>query len=132
MYNAFQAKADTTPFKAVPNQVPLTEGVSNPPACGPDTMGTTGAAAKQLNAREAKKVAVPAAEKDVAAQWEAWAHKQHFTGNSAVPDHANPAQMNRYTWYQTHDWKVPYPGDPKIYAPSQVPGRYLPPAENDG
>ena len=30
--------------------------------------------------------------------------------------------MNRYTWYQAHDWKVPYPGDSKIYVPAKVPG----------
>ena len=34
--------------------------------------------------------------------------------------------MNRYTWYRTHGWTVPYPGDAKIYAPSQVPGAYHP------
>jgi hypothetical protein len=37
--------------------------------------------------------------------------------------------MNRYTWYQAHGWKVPYPGDPKIYTPSQVPGASLPSAD---
>jgi hypothetical protein len=47
-------------------------------------------------------------------------------GNGAVPDYANFEQMNRYTWYQAHGWKVPYPGDPKIFTPSQVPGAYLP------
>ena len=34
--------------------------------------------------------------------------------------------MNRYTWYEAHDWKVPYPGDSKIYAPTQVPGALHP------
>ena len=37
--------------------------------------------------------------------------------------------MNRYTWYQAHDWTKPYPGDTKIYAPTQVPGGYLPSAD---
>ena len=37
--------------------------------------------------------------------------------------------MNRYTWYVTHDWKVPYPGDAKLYAPADVPGAYIPSAE---
>ena len=31
--------------------------------------------------------------------------------------------MNRYTWYETHDWKVPYPGDSKIYAPARSRAR---------
>ncbi len=69
---------------------------------------------------------MPAAEKIVAAKWASWAKHQHFTGNGAVPDFANPEQMNRYTWYGAHHWKVPYPGDSKIYAPAQVPGGYIP------
>ncbi|HYS34614.1 MAG TPA: hypothetical protein VEO01_03100 [Pseudonocardiaceae bacterium] len=40
--------------------------------------------------------------------------------------------MNRYTWYATHDWKTPYPGDPKIYAPSHVPGAYIPAPDTSG
>jgi hypothetical protein len=50
-------------------------------------------------------------------------------GDGAIPDFANPEQMNRYTWYQAHDWKVPYPGDSKIYLPSKVPAAYLPPLD---
>ncbi len=126
MYGAFTKKPHYTPFLAVPNQVPLTEGVTPAPDCGPDTLGLTGTAAKSLNAQVTKRVAVPAAKKEVAAQWTAWAQKQRFTGASAVPDYANPEQMNRYTWYRTHGWKKPYPGDSTIYAPSQVPGGYIP------
>jgi hypothetical protein len=37
--------------------------------------------------------------------------------------------MNHFTWYQTHDWGRPYPGESQIYAPGQVPGAYLPSAE---
>jgi hypothetical protein len=132
MFGAFQSKPDYTAYTVQPNQVPLTEGVTTPPACGPDTLGLTGAAAANLATAEAKKVAVPAAEQAVVAQWESWRQKQRFTGSSAVPDHANPAQMNRYTWYQTHGWKTPYPGDSKIYSPSQVPGGYVPSADSDG
>jgi hypothetical protein len=126
MYGAFTNKPDYTPFNVVPNQVPLTEGVSPTPDCGADTLCATGAAAQRLNAQEVKKIAVPAAQKQVAAQWATWAQKQRFTGDSAIPDYANPEQMNRYTWYRTHGWKVPYPGDSKIYAPTKVPGAYLP------
>ncbi len=39
--------------------------------------------------------------------------------------------MNRYTWYQTHNWKTPYPGDSKVFLPKQVPGAYIPSAETD-
>jgi YVTN family beta-propeller protein len=126
MYAAFTNKPDYTPFSAVPNQVPLTEGVAVPPSCGVDTLGLTGAAAQQLQKEEAKKDAVPADKQATAATWQTWLAKQHTTGNGARPDVAHPEQMNRYTWYQTHEWKVPYPGDSKIYAPSEVPGGYLP------
>jgi len=71
-------------------------------------------------------VAIPAAAEGVAAQWKAWATKQRFTGNTAVPDFANPEQMNRFTWYQSHGWKVPYLNDPKVYSPAEVPGAFIP------
>jgi hypothetical protein len=62
----------------------------------------------------------------VAAQWATWLTSQHTTGNGAVPDYADSTQMNRYTWYRAHGWMEPYPGDPKIYTPSQVPGANIP------
>jgi Phosphoesterase family len=126
MYDAFTNKPKYTPFNAVPNQVPLTEGITTAPACGLDTLGLTGAAATALDKAEAQKTAVPANMQSIAAQWATWLKSQHLTGNGAIPDYANFEQMNRYTWYQAHGWKVPYPGDSKIYAPSQVPGAYLP------
>jgi YVTN family beta-propeller protein len=126
MYGAFTSKPDFRPFTAVPNQVPLTEAIKTPPACGLDTLGQTGAAATALNASVAKKNEVPAAEQATASKWEAWLAKQHTTGNGAIADYANPEQMNRYTWYQAHGWKVPYPGDSQIYVPEQVPGGFIP------
>jgi len=130
MYDAFTAKPNYKPFNAVPNQIPLTEAITTPPACGLDTLGETGAAAKALNKAEAAKTAVPASEKATAATWQAWLAKQHTSGNGAIPDYANPEQMNRFTWYQAHQWKTPYPGDSKIYSPSQVPGGTLPSPDN--
>ncbi|MBV8931502.1 MAG: bifunctional YncE family protein/alkaline phosphatase family protein [Kutzneria sp.] len=126
MYDAFTNHPHYRPFNAVPNQVPLTEAITTPPACGLDTLGLTGAAAMALNKAEAQKTAVPAGEQATAAAWQTWLADQHTTGNNAIPDFANPEQMNRYTWYQAHGWKVPYPGDSKIYTPSQVPGAPLP------
>jgi YVTN family beta-propeller protein len=126
MYNAFTNRPNYTPFNAVPNQVPLTEGIATAPSCGLDTLGLTGSAARALNKAEAQKTAVPANERATAAAWQTWIKGQHTMGNGAVPDYANPEQMNRYTWYQAHGWKVPYPGDSKIYTPSHVPGAYLP------
>ncbi len=131
MYDAFTGHPNYAPFNAVPNQIPLTEAIATPPACGLDTLGRTGPAATALNKAEAAKTAIPANEKATAAAWQAWLAGQHTTGNGAVPDYANPEQMNRFTWYQAHDWKVRYPGDSKIYAPSQVPGAYLPSSDTN-
>jgi hypothetical protein len=48
-----------------------------------------------------------------------------------VPDYANPEQLNRYDWYQSYDYKKPYPGDSKIYTPDQVPGASLPSSDSE-
>jgi len=125
MYDAFTTHPNYKPFNAVPNQIPLTEGIATAPACGLDTLGQTGAQARALRRTEAQKTAVPADEQAVAAEWRAWLAGQHLTGNGAIPDFANPEQMNRFTWYEAHGWTVPYPGDSKIYAPSEVPGGSL-------
>ncbi|MER7926222.1 phosphoesterase [Streptomyces sp. NPDC096057] len=128
MYGAFTSKPDNTPFTAVPNRTSLTLGVNPQPSCGSDTPAAqdTSAAAAPTS------VSVPPAAKSLAAQWKTWASHQRLTGPHAVPDYANPTQMNRYTWYQTHNWTSPYPGDKKVYAPGDVPGAYLPSPENDG
>jgi YVTN family beta-propeller protein len=121
MFDAFQSQADTAPFDAVPNQIPLTENVNPVPDCGPDT---------PAGAPPAPTVA--AKDVPIATAWGHWAQKQHFTGRQAEADDAHPEQMIRYTWYQAHNWKVPYPGDSKIYLPNQVPGAYIPSPESDG
>jgi hypothetical protein len=121
MYRAFTGTPDYTPYNAVPNQVPLTQGIATAPACGLDTLGQTAA-----QAARAQTATVPANQMATAAAWQTWLRKQHTTGKSAIADYANPEQMNRFTWYQAHGWKVPYPGDSAIFAPAQVPGAYIP------
>jgi hypothetical protein len=71
-------------------------------------------------------VGVPAAVRQIYLDWVVWSRNGHFTGPKALVDYANPAQLNRLDWYSAHNWKVPYPGDRKILAPSQVPGAQLP------
>jgi hypothetical protein len=127
MYGAFTDTPDMTPFTAVPNQIALTEAIKTAPACGPDTPGqTTTSTTGTVTGTVPTATPVPPDEQATAALWEAWLGKQRTTGNGATPDYANPEQMNRYTWYVTHDWKVPYPGDSEIYVPAEVPGAYIP------
>ncbi|MGW4885061.1 phosphoesterase [Streptomyces murinus] len=127
MTGAFTGHPDYTPFTALPNRTSLTDGLSTPPSCGVDTPAPQDPKAAAVPATK-----VPAAEKSLAAQWDTWKSKQRLTGPNAVPDYANPAQMNHYTWYQTHNWAKPYPGEKKLYAPNDVPGAYIPSSENDG
>jgi len=129
MADAFTSKPNYAPFTAVPNQTSLTLGVSPQPSCGADVPpGQTTASVAKANVAA---TAVPAPEQSVAAQWKAWASHQRLTGPGAVPDYANPEQMNRYTYYQTTGWTKPYPGDGKIFAPNQVPGAFIPSSDSD-
>ncbi|MFF4712856.1 alkaline phosphatase family protein [Streptomyces eurythermus] len=126
MRGVFTRHPDYTPFDALPNRVPLTDGLKTPPACGVDTP-----AAQNPKASAVPAAKVPADKKALAAEWDAWKSKQRLTGPHAVPDFANPAQMNHLTWYQTHNWARPYPAEKKIYQPNDVPGAYLPSPESD-
>ncbi|MEU9497957.1 alkaline phosphatase family protein [Streptomyces sp. NPDC048196] len=127
MSGAFTRLPDTTPFTAQPNRVALTDGLKTQPPCGPDTP-----APQSPDAAAVAPAKVPADKQDLAAIWDKWKSKQRLTGPHAVPDYANPAQLNHLTWYETHNWNKPYPGEKKIFAPQDVPGAYLPSSENDG
>ncbi len=128
MSGAFTQAPDYTPFTALPNRTSLTAGLKTPPACGLDTPAPQNAAAATVPAA----TAVPADKQQVPAQWDEWLTHQHLSGPDAKPDFANPAQMNHFTWYQTHGWTQPYPGEDKVYAPADVPGAYIPSSESDG
>jgi YVTN family beta-propeller protein len=125
MATAFTNRPDYTPFTAVPNRTSLTLGYPTQPSCGWDTVPPQDAAAQPSTA-------VPAAAQQVEKQWQQWKSQQHLTGPNAVPDYANPAQMNHFTWYATHGWTTPYPGESTIYAPDQVPGAYIPAPDSGG
>ncbi|MGV9252377.1 alkaline phosphatase family protein [Streptomyces sp. NPDC003697] len=128
MADAFTNKPDFTPFNAVANRTSLTLGVNPAPSCGTDTPAPQNPA----TAPAPTTTAVPAAQQPLADEWKKWLSKQRLTGDNAVPDYANNEQMDRYTWYDTHNFNKPYPGDKKMYAPKDVPGANLPSAENDG
>lgn len=40
--------------------------------------------------------------------------------------------MDRYTWYEEYGFTKPYPGDKKIFTPSQVPGGAILGSDSDG
>jgi YVTN family beta-propeller protein len=164
MYDAFTNTPDDTPYNAVLNQTPLTQGLSGsalptgsftdpttttvapdptPPASTTPTTAMTNAADARANSAAnagstdavPSTANVPAAEKTVAADWAAWYAKfaePLVTGSRALEDSVNPELLNRYDWYTSKGWTTPYPGDAKILAPDQVPGRNLPAADLDG
>jgi YVTN family beta-propeller protein len=124
MATAFTSKPNYTPFTAVPNQTSLTLGLSTQPSCGANVVASKFAAIQPTTS-------VPTSETSVAAQWKTWLSKQHTTGSNAIPDYADPQQMNHLVWYETSGWTKPYPGESKIYAPDQVPGAYIPSGDTD-
>ncbi|MFG1825086.1 bifunctional YncE family protein/alkaline phosphatase family protein [Microbispora bryophytorum] len=129
MAAVFTGKPDYTPFTALPNRTSLTLGLSGStlPSCGADTPAPQNPAAAA-----APLAKVPADKQDIAKKWGAWKSHQAFNGPNARADSGNPEQMNRFSWYEAHDYKKPYPGDGEIYAPDQVPGAYIPSSDNDG
>ncbi|MGA8113983.1 MAG: bifunctional YncE family protein/alkaline phosphatase family protein [Actinocatenispora sp.] len=129
MRRAFTWLPDFRPFNAVPNRIPLSYGLPAPPPCGADTVAPKYA---KLAPTQGSAPAVPADMRTVAELWRDWEKQQHLTGPKALPDLANPEQMDHFTWYQAHGWTVPYPGEDQVLAPLQVPGRYLPSPDFDG
>ena len=113
MYTAFGNRPDFRPYNAQPNQVPL-------------TLGVAGFSATAKSAAVAQLTTVPVAEQTVEQKWEKWSAKQNLSGRDAEEDSSNTAQLNRVIWYSATGWKRPYPGDSKILAPNEVPGRSLP------
>ncbi|GAB3894866.1 alkaline phosphatase family protein [Kibdelosporangium lantanae] len=125
MTAAFTQRPDFTPYTAVPNRTSLTLGLKTLPTCGADTVPPQLAAVQP-------RTDVPADKQAVEAKWEEWRTHQRLTGPNATADYANPAQMNHFTWYQTHGWTTPYPGEDQVFAPERVPGALIPAVEGDG
>jgi YVTN family beta-propeller protein len=131
MYDAFTNTPNLTPYTVLPNQVPLTQGVSNliPLTPSASTAADPSTAAAVTATQGPAAPAVPATEQVVARQWATWYKTEaepRLTGPNAAPDATNPAQLNRYDWYTSTGWTKAYPGDKHILAPTQVPGRNLP------
>jgi YVTN family beta-propeller protein len=132
MFSAFTNIPNLSPYHVVPNNIPLTQGVTG---LIPQTPTS---AFKAANPKAAAALAatkgppappVPAKERSVAAAWAIWKQTEvlpKLTGPHAVADSVNPAQMSRYDWYSGTRWTKPYPGDKRILTPDQVPGRNVP------
>ncbi|WP_405683627.1 bifunctional YncE family protein/alkaline phosphatase family protein [Streptomyces sp. NBC_00057] len=121
MRDLFTEKPDFTPYTSMPNRIPLDYGLKKPAS----------AAAARPADRGAQRPQVPAHMREIAAQWEAWSAIQAKStgGSHPVEDQVNPAQLNRITWYASTGWTKPYPGDSRVLAPNEVPGRDNPPQE---
>jgi YVTN family beta-propeller protein len=119
MYSAFTEHPNFAPYTAEPNQIPLTLGVEGLPQTLPSTEGSSGSMPEYK---------VPAPMAKVSKSWSQWKNRQPFQGLDGKPDSAKPLLLDRFDWYSAHDWKQAYPGDPKIYKPSEVPGGKLPAA----
>jgi YVTN family beta-propeller protein len=123
MYGAFTQHPNYKPYTLKPNQIPLNLGAPG----GPTTLSApaVSATAAERKAFAAQGV-VPADMRSVYAAWQAWSRQQVAQHHYDGPDRVNPQLLNRFDWYSAHDWRVAYPGDPKIYTPDEVPGRNLP------
>ena len=134
MTNAFTDTPDLTPYTYLPNEIPLTQGLTTTPApssapaasSGSSTSSGGSSATPAFKPESAAQLGIPSSERSIYEQWVVWSHDGRFNGDGAIQDWANPAQLNRLDWYSAHDWKTPYPGDSAILAPSQVPGANLP------
>ncbi len=125
MYSAFTKRPNDAPYDVAPNQIPLTLGAPGYPS----TLTTAPATMSPAERSDFRpQGVVPADMRSVYGAWAAWSRKQPFNGPMARVDAEKPALLNRLDWYSAHNWRVAYPGDPKIYMPDQVPGRNLPAA----
>ena len=142
MFDAFTDTANNTPYETMPNQVPLTQGVTpaptpakaaaapttSAPTTSPPTTSAPTTSAPTAVLTTPAPATVPAAALPVYQKWVKWSSHQSFSGAKASPDRANPRQLNRVDWYTTTGWTTPYPGDRAILAPDEVPGANLPAA----
>ena len=134
MANAFTNTPNLTPYTYLPNEIPLTQGLTTTPApssapaasSGSSTSAGGSSATPTFKPESTAQLGIPSSERSIYEQWVVWSHDGRFNGDGAIQDWANPAQLNRLDWYSAHDWKTPYPGDSAILAPSQVPGANLP------
>jgi hypothetical protein len=108
--------ANFAPWTHVPNQIPL-------------TMGVTESAAIRANIKRK----VSAHPKTIKALKQAWLLKkeQVFAGKWTKPDSEDPDIVNHFNWYMSTGFKVPYPGESKVRPPSDFDNRPAPKGDDD-
>ena len=127
MYDAFHGPRRTSrPTTSVPNEIPLTLGAPGYPSTL--TAPPAGATAQERKAFHAAGPGGSGHAERLRGLEAVGEGPGRSTGSMSRADRENPEQLNRLDWYSAHDWKLAYPGDPKIYLPDQVPGRNLPAA----
>ena len=122
MYGAFTPTPDLAPYDYSQSLIPLAVGASGNPLAGGASGGplaTLASGARPGSAMPSRYLVPPSAHA-VFAAWMRWGRRQHFGGAHPTPDFADPAQLNRFDWYATHGWRVPYPGDRSILTPAQA------------
>ncbi len=129
MYGAFTDTGNFAPYDVAKNIIPLNLGAPG----GPDDVHAVDhAGSRDQDGRIPRRRSVRRVssrrnvKRHLRPRGSRWIGQQDAKGHFNGPDRVNSEQLNRYDWYSAHDWKVAYPGDPKIYRPNQVPGRKLP------
>ena len=114
MYGAFTATPNLAPYDAQPNTTPLTLGAL-------DALPTNAIPIVGSVARVSARFSVPANERTTYRAWLNWGAHQRFGGFRPVRDFASESLLDHYDWYAGRGWRTPYPGEPRIYTPAQVP-----------
>jgi YVTN family beta-propeller protein len=105
-------KENFAPFRHVPNQVALDEGVTTSPASA---------------AKAARKLAGNASARKAAGLRAAWlkTKKQLFAGKLTIPDAEDPDTVNHLDWYEATGFTRPYPGESRVRHPSEFKNRFV-------
>ena len=119
-------KSNFLPWTHVANGIPLDQGVTQTPMQpipAPKTTAsigtrTDGSSALVLRANAAADPAAPAStivasSRSVRALRAGWMKKKAevFAGKQHIPDSEDPATVNHLDWYESTDFRVPYPGE---------------------
>lgn len=124
--------ANYLPWTHVANGIPLNQGVKQTPA-QPIPVGKFGAAptitsstalypgltrtlAQPVSARRVNAALRSTESPSVKALRAGWMKKkaQVFAGKQHIPDSEDPATVNHLDWYESTNFKVPYPGEKKV------------------